>query len=297
MYRPATAVLLTTLVGLFTSPTVTADEQQAPGLHLPGVSAKVTLDYVSQYFFRGIEQLDSDTGVVIQPGAEFTLPVVESVTATIGTWGSIHTDGTGQPAPAGRSNPSTWFEQDLYASLDHTVGDFTVGVGLTYYTFPSRAVNGDITELNLKLGYDDSDLFGKFAFNPYVEVAIELQNNAFPDENSYLEVGGAFEFDMADTYDIPLVWSIPIVLGLSLEDYYTDASGANETFGYLSVGLFAHVPLSELLGYGQWMGAWDLHAGVTFLFLNSSVVGQTDNFADSSDNYQVYATVGVSREW
>jgi hypothetical protein len=278
------------VVGVLATPAL-ADNHGEEGIFIPGASAEVTLDYVTQYFFRGYEQLDSDQGVVLQPGASFTIDVVEDVTATVGTWGSIHTD-----TPGAGSNPTSWYEQDVYASLDATIGDFSAGVGVTYYTYPSNAANIDITELNLSLGYDDSELLGDFAFAPYVAVAVEMHNTAAGDENAYLELGGEFALSTEGTAIEAWSWSVPFAVGLSIDNYYVDASGEDEFFGFASVGLVGSIPLSELIGTDEYVGAWDLSVGVTALFLNSDVA-LTDNASDSSDNFQIYGTVGISRSW
>lgn len=285
------------VLGVLAMPTV-ADEHE--GIHLPGASAEITMDYVSQYIFRGVEQPDSDNIGAFHPGASMTLPVVETdemvLSGTIGTWLAIIPD-TGPPTTT--DNPSSWYEADIYASLDAEIGDFTATVGLTYYTYPSAAANGDITELNLKLEYDDSDLLGDYSFTPYVELAIELQNNSASvpaDERTYLGLGGAFEVDMNEIYDAPIVWTVPINFGLSLDDYYTDAAGAEEFFGYASIGLMGTIPMSELIGTEEYVGAWDLTAGFTVYFLNSQVA-MTDDTNNTSDNMQFVASVGLSRSW
>jgi uncharacterized protein (TIGR02001 family) len=295
--HPEPTRLFTTaaVLGMLAAPAAAQEGEE--GIWLPGVSAKVTLDYTSQYFFRGYEQLDADQGLVLQPGAEFTLDVVDDVTATVGTWGSIHTDTDGPPGVV--SNPSSWYEQDVYASLDATLGDFEAGVGLTYYTYPSSATNIDVTELNLTLAYDDSELLGDLAFNPYIEVAVELQNNAGTDENTYLELGGAFTLPTQDTAIADWSWTVPFKVGLSIDDYYNrpvTVGGDEEFFGYFQIGLAGSIPLSELIGTDEYLGAWDLGVGVYVLLLNNDVA-LTDNADGSSDNIQFYATVGISREW
>ena len=276
------------VIGALATPALAQEEE---GIFIPGASAEVTLDYVTQYFFRGYEQLDSDQGVVLQPGASFTIGVADDVTATVGTWGSIHSD-----TPGAGSNPSSWFEQDVYASLDATMGDFTAGVGLTYYTYPSNAANVDITELNLSVGYDDSELLGDFSFNPYVAVAVELHNTAAADENAYLEIGGAFDLPTEGTAIDAWDWKVPVVLGLSIDNYYVDASGEDEFFGFASVGLVGSIPMSELIGSDEYFGAWDLSVGFTVLFLNSDVI-MTDDTGGSSNNVQYVGSVGISRSW
>lgn len=277
------------VIGAIATPALADNHEE--GIFIPGASAEVTLDYVTQYFFRGYEQSNTDTGGSLQPGASFTIDVVDDVTATVGTWGAFESD-----APAGSQNPTAWYEQDVYASLDATMGDFAASVGITYYTYPSSAANIDITELNLGLGFDDSELFGDFAFSPYVAVAIELHNTAAADENAYLEIGGEFALPTEGTAIEAWSWSVPFAIGMSLDTYYTDTSGAEEFFGFASIGLVGSIPLSELIGSDEYVGAWDLTVGVTLLLLNSDVA-LTDNADDTSDNMQVYGSIGISREW
>jgi len=274
------------VLGVLAAPAVA---QEGEGITIPGATASLSLDYVTNYFFRGYEQTDSDRGLVLQPGAEFSIPVVGDYTATVGTWGSIHTD-----APSATSNPSSWYEQDIYASINGPIaGDFSGGVGMTYYTYPSAAANGDITELNLSVSYDDSDLFGEYAFNPYVAVAVEVQNNVGADENTYLEIGGAFTLDTSGTFAEDWEWTVPVVAGFSLANYYADASGAEEFFGYASIGLIGTIPMEDLIGTDEYFGAWDLSAGVTLVILNGDVAGLTDNSSD----FQAIGTLGLSRDY
>lgn len=277
------------VLGALAAPAVADNHEE--GIFIPGASADLTLDYVTQYFFRGYEQLDSDQGVVLQPGASLTVDVVDGVTGTIGTWGSIHTD-----TPGAGANPSSWYEQDVYGSLDTTVGDFAVGAGFTYYTYPSAAANGDIWELNFYASYDDSELLGDFAVNPYIAVAWEVQNNVGTDENTYLELGGAFALPTEGTAIEAWDWSVPFAFGLSIDTYYVDASGADEFFGYASVGLAGSIAMSELIGTDEYVGAWDLTLGLTLYFLNSDVA-LTDDTGNSSDNFQVVGSAGLSRSY
>lgn len=278
------------VVGALATPALAQEEE---GIFLPGASAEITLDYVTQYFFRGYEQSNTDSGGAFQPGASFTIDVVEDVTATIGTWGAIEFD-----APAAAQNPSAWYEQDYYASLDTTMGDFSMGLGVNTYTYPAVAGSNSVVEIAATVGYDDSDMFGDFAFSPYVTVAVEVNNTNTTngDESSYIELGGEFGLPTEGTAIEAWTWSVPFAFGLSLDDYYVDASGADEFFGFASVGLVGSIPMSELIGTDEWVGAWDLSVGVTVLFLNSDVA-LTDNTDDTSDNMQFIGSIGLSREW
>jgi hypothetical protein len=273
------------VVGALTVPALAQEEE---GIFIPGASAEITMDYVTTYYFRGYEQSNTDTGGSFQPGASFSIDVTEDVSATIGTWGAFEFD-----PPAGSQNPSSWYEQDVYGSLDATFGDFSAGVGLTYYTYPSNAANIDITELNLSIGYDDSEVLGDFAFAPYVAVAYEIHNSTAADENAYLEIGGEFGIPTEGTAIEAWSWSVPFAIGMSLDDYYADGTGDEEFFGYASVGLAGSIPMSELIGTDEYFGAWDLSVGITLLILNDDVQ-LTDN---STDDFAVYGSIGLSRSW
>lgn len=277
------------VIGALATPALAQEEE---GIFIPGASAEVTLDYVTQYFFRGYEQSNTDTGGSFQPGASFTIDVVDDVTATVGTWGAFEFD-----APAGNGNPSAWYEQDVYGSLDATMGAFSMGVGMTYFDYPGPG--GDALEAFAYVGYDDSDLLGDFAFAPYVMVATEINNtnsNSGGKEATYLELGGEFALPTEGTAIEAWSWSVPFAVGLSIDDYYNDASGAEEFFGFASVGLVGSIPMSELIGTDEYVGAWDLSIGVQVLFLNSDVA-LTDNTDDTSDNMQLIGSIGLSRSW
>ena len=136
-------------------------------------------------------------------------------------------------------------------------------------------------------------------------IAAEVNNtntNNSGSEATYLEIGGEFAISTEGTAIEAWSWSVPVAIGLSVDDYYTDGTGADETFGFASVGLVGSIPLSELIGSDEYVGAWDLSVGVTVLFLNSDVTGsgtfaQVDNADDTSDNYQIIGSVGISRSW
>ena len=83
---------------------------------------------------------------------------------------------------------------------------------------------------------------------------------------------------------------------MSLDDYYVDATGGEEFFGFASVGVSGSIPMSELIGSDEYLGAWDLTVGFTVLFLNDDVA-LTDATGGSSDSMQYIASVGISRSW
>lgn len=252
------------------------------------ITLGITLDVVSQYFFRGIEQQDS--GLIFQPGAEIGIAVTDGVSAYIGVWESFHS----VPTPGAPTGPKSWYEQDVFAGLTIDLTEI-VALDLNYtgYFSPSDSFS-DIHEFGFTLAFEDESWMGEdWSFDPYVMVAFEVQDNGGT-EDTYLELGGEFGFDLDDEGDITA--AVPIVVGLSLDDYYTDATGDNEVFGYASVALLVTTSMSNLIGSEEWVGGWDITVGVTVLFLNDDVA-LTDDVSGSSDSVQVVGSIGLSREW
>lgn len=291
----------TTLTRLFTTAAVLgciatpAFAQEEGG---SGITAEATLDVVNKYFFRGFEQDESDLGVAIQPGISFTMPVDEGIGLTVGTWGSIHGDVSG-----GGSNPSSWYEQDVFAGITFGAGDFSFDTGLTYYTYPSSATNADILEMYFTVEWDDSETMASIGLegvnlNPYATLAVELQKNGATDEAIYLELGAAYALDLSEITDVPVTFSVPVAIGLSIDDYYLDAngSGGDNFLGFISIGLEGTIAMKDLIGTDEWFGAWDLTAGVTLFLLNNDVA-LAQNPTDDNDNYQFVLSLGLSREW
>ncbi|MEO0514494.1 MAG: TorF family putative porin [Planctomycetota bacterium] len=264
--------------------TTSSIAQDAPpavnnGLLTFGVGA----DVVSTYMFRGIEQEDS--GLIIQPWVEVGAPLGDTgLDLTVGTWQSIHSAGTG----ATGTGASRWYESDLYAGLGYTINDqFAVSATFTGFYSPNGAF-ADIEEIAFGVEYDDSEIFGDYAFAPYALLAIETRD-AGGSEDVYLELGGAFSAFFIESEDLPVELSFPFALGLSIDDYYTDGGGDNEFFGFLKVGAAASMPLDFIpADYGVWTAS----AGLDLYLVNDDA-----GLLDSGDDFEIAALVGVSMEY
>jgi hypothetical protein len=77
--------------------------------------------------------------------------------------------------------------------------------------------------------------------------------------------------------------AFPLTLGLSLDDYY-ELAGVDHTFGYLSIGAIATLPLFRSTNYG----AWDVHGGFEFQSL-----GDTAEAFNRGDQSKIIGTIGV----
>lgn len=222
-------------------------------------------DITTAYFFRGI--LQERDGFITQPYGEIGLKLYESESGPLsslslfgGVWNSIHSEET-----AASSSPKALYETDWYGGVQAVLGGkLTTRLFYTFYTSPNDAFK-TVQEVDLSAAYDDSDLLGAFALKPSIMVGSEIENTAFgPKEGTYLELGAGPGFDIIKSETYPVNLSFPLKLGLSLEDYYEDAAGHEDTFGYFSGGLKFGVPLAFI---PEDYGTWSASAGVTFLAL------------------------------
>jgi hypothetical protein len=228
-------------------------------------------DVTNAYFFRGI--LQEREGVIIQPWAELYANLFSSedgflrdVTIGAGMWSSFHSERTGASDTMG-----WWYEADYYPLVSM---DFAGGLSLLtvyyFYTSPNDAFT-TAQELNFKLSWDDSEHW-KFALNPWVNLAIETVNTAFgPDEGVGLQMGLAPTLWESENEDCQISLSMPMELGLALDDYYENDGGGENTFGYANVGLLASLPLN---GIPESLGAWTLSAGAKYFFFSSTLEEQ-----------------------
>ncbi|MFP4144659.1 MAG: TorF family putative porin [Phycisphaeraceae bacterium] len=240
------------------------------------LSFEAGVDVTSEYWFRGIGQ--QNEGLIVQPWAEIALGEFElgdevTVSPYAGTWNSIH-----------EVDEDEWFERDLYAGLAFSLpGGW--GVDVSYVNLYSPA--GDITfaeEIDLSISYDDSESWG---LAPYALLAYETSggSDAGTNEGTYLELGiePSWAMNMSQDHDITL--SVPVAVGLSLDDYYENPAGEDDTFGFVQVGLAASMPLDE---------NWSLGGGVYGLYLGDTARDISADFGTGDDDTAVFGTVGVS---
>lgn len=249
-------------------------------------SLQLNLDYTSAYFYRGIIQEDS--GFILQPAAKLTINLHESeeweLDAYFAAWNSFHGQKTGAK-PAGDFS-EYWYESDLLGGLAFSSGTLSFAMQYVFLTSPSDAYE-TVEELNFTVGFDDSDLLGAFAFKPYALLAIETgadaSDGAHSDTGTYLElgIGPGFQLDYGTT---PITITFPASVGLSLEDYYQDATGDDDAFGLAQVGVKASIPLPMSTRYG----AWTLNAGVSAILL-----GDHTGDYNGGNHEEVVATIGL----
>lgn len=267
----------------------TAQEEKGPNTGRIGIGAGV--DLTTDYYFRGIIQETED--YIVQPYAELTFKLWDGVPAfgnlalTVGTWNSLH----GGPTGAGGANvdPEFWYETDFYTKLNWTVfEDLTAGVIYTAYMSPNDFF-GTVQELAVSLGYNDSTLLGPFALNPSLLIAFELEGQADAGDHPgvYLQLGLApgYTFNAESTY--PITLSFPLIVGLSLDEYYEFGTGRDSTFGYFQGGVGLAMPLAFIPAS---FGSWQIKTGVNVLHLG----GNLRDVNKDRDRTEVIGTVGIA---
>ncbi len=232
----------------------------APALAGPNqgrVSFSVGNDFTTAYFFRGI--LQERNGFIWQPYGEINVSLYSTDDETdpmrgfglfVGSWNSIQTKKT----LTTDSGPSNWYESDVYAGAKFSLfGNSELKAFYIAYTYPNGAFN-TVQEFDVSYALNDSGWMGKWALNPSLLVAGEMDNTAAGTEKgTYLEVGLRPSFTIIESETYPVSLAVPIKLGLSLGDYFEDPAGDDDTFGYVQSGLVFSVPLAFIPAeYGSW---------------------------------------------
>ena len=285
------ALIAIALAGL-ALPATARGEEQADGLSL---SYSAGVDFVTQYFFRGI--LQEDAGFIAQPWAEVGANLysgnegdaLNSIDVSFGTWHSIHSEQTGTDD----DGPKSLYEADLYTGVSFGLYDnWAAGVVYTLYNSPNSAFD-DVQDIQINVSYDDSGLWGNMGesvpgfsgLQPNVTILFETKNAADgAHEGVYLQIGIEPSFTPLSNGNLKdLTVSIPVTLGLSADDYYeSPTNGGDESFGFLETGIKFSYPINE---------RWEISAGPYFMFLGNTA----EDFNDGDDNsFEVIGKLGVS---
>lgn len=265
-----------------------------------GPSASFGLDVTTHYFFRGIMQ--EDQGFIAMPWGEFGLPIfesdgpIQSLSWTTGVWASLHDENTGAGGASFDPNlgqlvpdngfDDTFYEFDFYTGVSVGFADaFSFDTVYTSYMSPNNAFK-TIQEIGFGLSVDDAALLGTdLGLNPYFMLVFETADKG-GSEDQYAELGVEPSLTLVESEDAPISVSFPVTVGFSLSDYYVEANGDEDEFGYATVGANVSMPLAMV---PEHMGSWEAHAGVDLYFL-----GNATEAANNGDDFEVVGTFGVS---
>ena len=309
---------LMAIAGLFAAGAMFSTASAQEGPNTGAISLSASLDWTNEYWFRGIPQ--EDQGFIIQPGFDVSVALWSndefSVDAYIGTWNSLHFE-----APTGNGNPGsatdTWYEADWYGGFSFGL-PMNLWLDVSYVTLYGPNAGGNFAdEVDIAFGLDDSEMWGDTGIpgwtglQPYVLFAIETDagsDGAAPAVNQetgvYLELGIAPGFTLVESEDYPIDLTIPVTVGLGLDDYYqyddrstVAVEDEDETFGFFQIGVVASMPLSAIPAE---FGSWSVSAGVHVLVLNEDFIENSINApapAPGYDTVRVLGTVGIAMEY
>jgi len=288
--RQLTALVAALAVaGAAVAPAV-ARAEEAKGPNTGRVSLGAGVDFPTDYYFRGIFQEDED--YIIQPYGEVTFRLYEGegaltgVAFTLGLWNSLHGGPSGVDGP--NADPKIWYEADFYAKVTTTwFQDLSAGVVYTAYMSPNDRF-GTVQELALALGYNDAKLLGPFALNPSLLLAFEMKGQADAGRNRgvYLQLGVSPGVTLFEKSRVPLALTFPVIVGLSLSEYYEFGTGDDDTFGYLQAGVAGSIPLAFVPAA---FGAWQLKASLNYLHLGDNL-----RAVNNRDRSEVIGSIGIA---
>jgi hypothetical protein len=115
---------------------------------------------------------------------------------------------------------------------------------------------------------------------------VKGQADAGAHRGVYMQLGvtPSYTFNAKGTY--PITLSAPLLLGLSVSEYYEFGTGNNPTYGYFQGGLGLAVPLAFIPSS---LGNWQFKAGVNFVNLGNTLKKVNDN-----DSFQTIGTFGIA---
>jgi hypothetical protein len=237
------------------------------------------LDVPSVYVFRGIVQ-EREPKLTLWPYGDLGIALfsgdggLKSVGVNIGVWNSLQTGSTGLDGPSRRLH----YWEDFYAALSLGLGGgVNVQGGFTAHTSPNAMFTTN-KEISVKASHRDM-------WAPHAMVAFELDDRGQADmglkKGTYLELGAAPHWGLGPG---TATLTVPIKLGMSLNNYYEGATG-DETFGFFEAGGLITLPLS---GGQSRFGSWNIHGGADVL-----VFGDTTKAFNAGDKSQVIGLVGI----
>jgi len=279
--------MATLLCSVASSQTPNAASDDVQGFEMHG---SIGVDFGSQYFFRGIIQ--ESRGSIVQPWVDVAIPFAKdgntSWSFLTGVWNSLHNGPTGSRT----HGQSSYYELDLYAGLGVEFAE-NWSSSLTYLVLSSPNNSfSSVEEIDLALAFDDSGLFSGSAggfqgLQPSMTLAWELdgQSDGGSQEGVYLQTGIEPGFDFFAQGESAIHASFPLVTGFSLSNYYENAVGSDDFFGFAQGGLALSSPLSFI---SPGLSNWTIHADVSLLLL-----GENLQRINGGDDATVIVTLGI----
>lgn len=218
------------------------------------VSGVLKLDFNTHFISYGADVWGDGSSMsdpTFNPMLELAFALPSNLTFTLGTWWDVNSKI--DSAIGGRIQ-----EVDVWAGLAYTYEKFTVSA--TYQAWMYASDTEEI--LDIKFAYDTF-------LSPSLTIHQRLdQGAAFGDEGTILLLGLSHGIEAG-----PVSITFPFNIAYFLTDDFHNpsfAGGADDGFGYASIGVAASLPLNPYIGDS--FGEWTLNGGLTYFVTDDDII-------------------------
>ena len=198
----------------------TAADDKGLDLNIPG-EFSATLTVTSNYVFRGITQSDND--VALQGSFDYSVGLTKSINLDLSAWASSIDFNDGDQATV---------EIDYTGGFSGSIGNFSWGAVVIYYSYPSAAgrLNYDFVEGALSGGYDfgvasaslgvnySPNYFGHSGDALYTSVDVSVPIKLPANPTIGLHIGRQF-IEKSSVFGTPNYYDWSIALGVKVEGF------------------------------------------------------------------------------
>ncbi len=222
------------------------------------VSLAAGIGTTNTYIYRGIMQENQEK--IIQPWMTGTITVFEADDSGILRQVDIDMgfETSHHYGPSGRVLGEKFYEIDWFGGATfHLFERWTVAIHYNNRENISNAFQ-DIHQANFLITYDDRDAQYSFCLSPYALISIEGEGESdaggiripglSTSKGVYLELGVRPVFDVKQIGPNQMITlAVPAAIGLGISDYYEDATGDDDVFGFFDIGVELDIPMAVLV--------------------------------------------------
>ena len=218
------------------------------------VSGTLSFDLNTHFVSYGLDVWgvgeDFGTDATFNPSLELAFQLTDSLSWVIGTWWDVNDNA---PATLGGRIQ----EVDIWTGFGYDVGSWSFGA--IYQAWDYAGSTEHI--LDFSIAYDTF-------LNPALLIHGRVDEGAANATGTWIVPSISYDFEAG-----PVSFDIPLAAGFSWGENF-HFSGADNGFGYLSIGLNASTPLTFI---DTKFGEWDIHGGLTYYVTEDDVTGNADD--------------------
>lgn len=258
--------------------------RESDGVNLGGVNLDLTINYLTDYVFRGIDRSEAGDGSEDAPNLQFdgrlTFNLGRLPHPFVGLFVNVYDD-----------DPVSRFQEVRpFVGLEWDVKPLKVAAGQTSYIFPERE-EANTAEIFLRVELNDAFLWksDRPVLTPYVFVAYDYDLY----DGLYAEAGVRHDFPIEGT-GIVVTAMADVAYGTDYGLFSTPAPGGfgpagavgkSSGFQHYDVGLTGAYSLNKLLNISRRYGEWRLNG---YIFYTDGI----DN--ELRSDTQVWGGVGIN---